>query len=252
MNKLAEIVLGLALGTLVGMALVGLLTMLGCSVHPAVKAPSRPIAWDALDSAEVLVKLPDIGQGSGVVVGHNKEGRLLVLTVEHMFEGDEPGYLPPRGPKILVVAARDGMHGDARVGKLIATDRAHDLALVEVLGSLPLKPIRVSPHEPQDFDPVYQLGNVFYAAHVAATGVVSAKGRQLSGRDGTYYVITGFCWPGMSGSPVANSSGELLGLIHAVYNEDDENDVSGRVPNICWATSTPLVQKFLGMHGVLP
>jgi S1-C subfamily serine protease len=199
-----------------------------------------------------MVAVLENGQGSGVVVGHNREGRLMVLTAAHLFhDGEEPG-LPPRGPKILVIRPGDGKSGQARIGRLHALDRGADLALIEVLGPLPLEPVPLASAEPRTFDVIYQMASIEYEPRVVQQGIFAAKGRPRSGnKTHTFYSFSGTCWPGMSGSPVLNTRGELVSILLAIYTEDDE-DEHKTLPTVCYSAPLPDIKTFLGMNGVLP
>lgn len=197
----------------------------------------------------VIVKTHDgTSQGTGAVVGL-VGGYQVILTCAHLFEEAE-------GPiMLLVYDGRSG--GTATSGALLVADADADLALVTVTGPLPTRmPLRLAPHLPGLFAPVYMLGHPAGAPRTASPAVVDSVARQ----QGTYRVMqmSGFCWPGMSGGPVLDADGALVGVIrsvHAATNIHGAPDEEGNlpdvvVPDICYAVRLDALQKFISKAGV--
>jgi S1-C subfamily serine protease len=210
---------------------------LSSSITPAERQPS---ALERLDRAVVVLRvLQEDGTalGSGVVIGE-KGGKQLVLTVAHILAAsDEPGRA-----KNSPIGACDSEDGDLVVlGELAAVDRKHDLALIRLLRPLGTVPTPVADREPALFADLWQLGGVRAAPHVAGRAILASKGRGQRGIEGKYYQIVGSCWPGMSGSPVADADGRVVGIMRALYVNEDEEAFT----QLCFAVPLPAIKAFL-------
>jgi S1-C subfamily serine protease len=156
------------------------------------------------------------GAGSGVVV--TPDGYLL--TNSHVIHGGR------RGGAALDVRIRTTA-GDVVVGHVVGDDPATDLAVVKVdAAALPARvgaPAAVPLHGAARIRPgqlVVAIGNPLGFDSTVSTGVVSALGRTLRGRDGR--LIDGVVQhtaplnPGSSGGPLLDGRGRLVGINTAI------------------------------------
>jgi len=165
-----------------------------------IKAPSRRFA-------------PREGAGSGVVV--TPDGYLL--TNSHVVNG------AGKGAELKVRTAA----GDVVSAQVVGDDPATDLAVVKVDPSaLPARdgaPVTVpldGTIRPRPGQLVVAIGNPLGFESTVSTGVVSALGRTLRGRDGR--LIDGVVQhtaplnPGNSGGPLLDARGRLVGINTAI------------------------------------
>lgn len=140
--------------------------------------------------------------GSGVLVAPNR-----ILTAAHVVAH---GTDEDRTIEIIF--------GDGKVfaGKVARMDRALDLALVDFGGHVMVEPASVAASEPALLSAVWNFG-----APECRPGFVS-EGRWMGiDDDHTRIVSGGFVWPGMSGGPVVDASGAIVGINHGVYADDE-------------------------------
>jgi len=164
--------------------------------------------------------------GSGFVVGHGN----LAITNAHVVAAVAEKDLI----KSLRVYPPNGGPDEARVARVLAQDRAHDLALLEFEGP-PMQPVRLDRREPRQGQTVgvlgFPIGMKLGAVPAAHRGVVSAvvpavlplpagqrMTRELAAaieRPYNLYQLDLLVFPGHSGSPVYDGrSGAVVGVIN--------------------------------------
>jgi S1-C subfamily serine protease len=143
--------------------------------------------------------VPQEGQGSGFVL--DKAGH--VLTNYHVVEGAN------RGVQVMLSNKR------AYAAKVIATDKMHDLALLQI-DAPNLQPVTLADStELSVGQKVYAIGNPFGLSGTMTRGIISSI-RSIKNEDGapiedaiqTDAAIN----PGNSGGPLLNSRGEVIGI----------------------------------------
>ncbi|MCC6428893.1 MAG: Do family serine endopeptidase [Phycisphaerales bacterium] len=147
-------------------------------------------------------RLAPAGVGSGVII--SADGN--ILTNNHVVaEADA-----------LRVHLHDGREYDAKV---IGRDRATDLAVIRVEADS-LKPAILGDSDALEVgDWVVAVGNPFGFDNTVTTGIVSAKGRALSGseRANEDFIQTDAAInPGNSGGPLYNLDGHVIGINSAI------------------------------------
>jgi serine protease Do len=133
------------------------------------------------------------GRGAGVYV--SKHGH--VLTVAHVF-GDNVSK--------IVLTDRDGTQSTA---KLIAIDKAVDLALVQRKGVFDSTPAARVAHRAYLAEDVWIVGHPFGLVWSITKGIIS----NLSREDGALIQTDAVANPGNSGGPVYNVRGEVVGIL---------------------------------------
>jgi S1-C subfamily serine protease len=145
--------------------------------------------------------------GSGVIIDGRKN---LVLTNAHVIEG----------ASAIRVRLLDGRQYD---GELVGSDPDFDLAVLHLRDARDLP--QVSMGDSSDMmigETVIAIGNPFGFGNTVTTGVVSAMGRTIETKQGTYtdFIQTDAAInPGNSGGPLMNLAGELVGINTAIYAE---------------------------------
>lgn len=143
------------------------------------------------------------GLGTGVII--DKDGH--IITNNHVIgEADE-----------VRVRLHDGRSLKAEI---IGTDPRSDLAVIKIKASN-LKPAKMGDSDKLMIGEwVVAAGNPFGLDNTITTGIVSAKGRSISG-GGQYedYIQTDAAInPGNSGGPLVNLAGEVIGINTAIFS----------------------------------
>lgn len=143
------------------------------------------------------------GLGTGVII--DKEGH--IITNNHVIgEADE-----------VRVRLHDGRSFRAEI---IGTDPRSDLAVIKI--SAPdLKPAKMGDSDQLMIGEwVIAAGNPFGLDNTITTGIVSAKGRSISGGNQyeDYIQTDAAINPGNSGGPLVNLSGEVIGINTAIFS----------------------------------
>jgi len=160
--------------------------------------------------------VPQQGQGSGFIL--NKEGQ--ILTNYHVISNGDQRLA--RNTEVEVTTS-DKHHYKANV---MATDRHHDLALLQIKGAQNLVPaVLASSHDLAVGQKVYAIGNPFGLNGTMTTGSISAL-RSIHGPTGdpienaiqTDAAIN----PGNSGGPLLNSRGEVIGITSLIATNPNQ------------------------------
>ncbi|MDE6164851.1 MAG: Do family serine endopeptidase [Muribaculaceae bacterium] len=168
-----------------------------------------------------------MGLGSGVIL--SADG--YIVTNNHVVEGAE----------MLEVTLNDNRSFNATV---IGTDPSTDLALVKIEAEdLHVIPIGDSENLKVG-EWVLAVGNPFGFTSTVTTGIVSAKGRNISsitrsGNSGieSYIQTDAAVNPGNSGGALVNLAGELVGINTAIYSQ------TGNFAGYSFAVPTSIVKK---------
>lgn len=145
--------------------------------------------------------------GSGVVIDGRKN---LVLTNAHVIEGASS----------IRVRLMDGREFD---GRLIGSDPDFDLAILHLADARDLpQAVMGDSADIMIGETVIAIGNPYGFGNTVTTGVVSALGRTIETKQGTFtdFIQTDAAInPGNSGGPLMNLAGELVGINTAIYAE---------------------------------
>jgi serine protease Do len=162
--------------------------------------------------------------GTGFII--DKEG--LILTNNHVVaDADEI--------KIAFTESPDETPSD---GEVVGRDPELDVALIRVKSKREMTPVVLGDSDALEVgEYVIAVGNPFGAGHSVTHGIVSAKGRLAPDFPLASYVQTDApINPGNSGGPLANLSGEVVGI---------NNAIDQRAQGIGFAIPINLVKKVL-------
>lgn len=159
-----------------------------------VNITSTQVAYDFFYRA-----VPQQGQGSGFIL--DRQGH--ILTNNHVIEGAQ----------IVQVTTSDKHQYKAQV---VARDRNHDLALLQIQGSANLQPATLADSTNLVVgQQVYAIGNPFGFNGTMTRGIISAirsiempSGNKIENAIQTDASVN----PGNSGGPLLNSHGEVIGI----------------------------------------
>jgi serine protease Do len=165
--------------------------------------------------------------GTGVIV----DDRGYIVTNHHVISNCD---------KVTVQLADD----TEVVAKVFAEDAAHDLAILSISTKKKLIELPFGPASDLKVgETVITVGHPFGYTNTVSTGIISAKGRDISTPGGcrlTNLIQTNASInPGNSGGPMLNINGELIG-INVALREGAQG--------IAFALNADAVQKLLSKH----
>ena len=144
------------------------------------------------------------GMGTGVII----DSRGYIVTNFHVVES----------VKDIQVTTCDG---GAFVARIVARDRATDLAIIKIDSPAPLQTIPVGVSEELNIgESVIAVGNAYGYEHTVTMGIVSALHRSVQASEVQSYEnliqTDASINPGNSGGPLLNIDGEMIGINVAV------------------------------------
>ena len=150
---------------------------------------------------------PEIRQGSGTGLIIDKEGR--IITNNHVIE---------EADKVEVKLS----NGDVYEAKIIGQDPNSDLAVIKI-DAKDLIPAKLGDSDKVEIGEwVIAGGNPFGLDNTITTGIVSARGRTLSGgsKYEDYIQTDAAINPGNSGGPLVNLKSEVIGINTAIFSKN--------------------------------
>jgi serine protease Do len=159
---------------------------------------------DFLDQFKGDEGSPASGLGTGVIF--DKEGR--ILTNNHVIKGAD---------EVTVRIQNDSKPYKA---KIIGTDPRTDIAVIQIQAK-DLVPARLGDSEHLRIGEwVVAIGNPFGLTNSITAGIVSAKGRSISGggQFEDFIQTDAAINPGNSGGPLVNLNGEVVGINSAIFS----------------------------------
>lgn len=188
-------------------------------------------------AADSLVAVANAG--SGCVIAHGAAGgSSAVLTAAHLFTRKRK----------TSVRIRLGRHFRDYDAVVVRIDRENDMALLETIDELPTRAIPIATREPVLYEHVLALGCPArtwrdrapqWFGTVVDCRITGVEGSN-DGEDCGDYQLSIPVGAGMSGGPLINRSGQLVGM---VYAGDDRAFVSFAVR---LAVVRAFVQKHIG------
>jgi len=145
-----------------------------------------------------------IGTGSGVII--NKSG--YIITNNHVIAGANN----------ISITLNDNRVYEA---ELIGTDEKTDIALLKIDAPEDLPSIAFGDSDTSKVGEwVLAVGNPFNLTSTVTAGIISAKARDLSGKNSQSFIQTDAAVnPGNSGGALVNSRGELIGINTAISSQ---------------------------------
>lgn len=161
----------------------------------AAGPPDFAALIERLSPAVVAIAGAKATVGSGFVTQGG-----VVVTAAHVVQG--------AGPTVTVVTG-----GRRQAARVIATDQARDLAVLEIPGPPPATTLPLAVTPPRVGEWIVVLGNPFGAGLVATAGIVSAAAGAITTAAFIEKIqINAAVNPGNSGGPVCNLRGEVVGV----------------------------------------
>jgi Do/DeqQ family serine protease len=145
-----------------------------------------------------------VGTGSGVII--SPDG--YIITNNHVIAGSD---------KISITLNDNRVY----IAKLIGTDEKTDIALLKIEAEDDLPAIEFGDSDTAKVGEwVLAVGNPFNLTSTVTAGIISAKARDLSGRNSQSFIQTDAAVnPGNSGGALVNSSGQLIGINTAISSQ---------------------------------
>lgn len=221
-----------------------LVVFAGClaSSRCCVKQPqdAEESLFRYLARASVQVDAEGQGRGSGVVV-ESHLGHTLVLTCAHVIENGG------KSTTLYVISSWNG-EKTIEVARLLKSDPAVDLALLEVATWMRLPALSVAKSDPGLYERLYSVSSPDgLIGHPDTPRLAAIEGHpQWSGgipKSAPTWRLSGMVLPGSSGGAVANARGELIGLLQGWHELDDEKH--DKVASIAYAVPRSAIEKFL-------
>lgn len=165
---------------------------------------SAPMSLQDLFFGRQQSKRAQVGTGSGVII--SPDG--YIITNNHVIAGSES----------ISITLNDNKIYDAQ---LIGTDEKTDIALLKVEAENDLPFITFGDSDAAHIGEwVLAVGNPFNLTSTVTAGIISAKARDLSGRNSQSFIQTDAAVnPGNSGGALVNSNGELVGINTAITSQ---------------------------------
>lgn len=161
------------------------------------------------------------GAGSGVIVGKGDNGTYKIITNNHVISGAND----------IAVCLRDGTEYSA---KLIATDVAGDIAVIEIEESKELNvAVWGNSSELSIGEDLIAIGNPLGSLGGTVTkGILSATERQIAISDYpmTLLQTDTAINPGNSGGGLFNMRGELIGVVNAKTSDEEVEGICFAIP----------------------
>jgi cytochrome c-type biogenesis protein CcmH/NrfG len=210
--------------TLVGLLLLGFLSVSGLTLAQDLSSVVEKVAPSVV-KITAISNGRRIATGSGFLVDVNG----VIVTNHHVV----------RGASSFVIETADGNELQGAV--VVAFDPIQDIALLRILVNVPSNPhLALSSHAAKPGGRVIVVGSPLGLEQSVSDGIVSAIRPQANGTE--LIQITAPISPGSSGSPVVDSSGDVIGIATFTLTAGE---------NVNFAISTKHVRALLENHGLL-
>lgn len=164
---------------------------------------------------------PSESTGSGFLI--DPEGR--ILTNFHVIRGSAELEVTPLG---------EGGSDSRFKARVLATDPANDLALIQIQPENPMPFLTLGNSEGLLVgQKVLAIGNPFGLDGTLTTGVISSIGRSIQDRSGVLKDLIqtdAAINPGNSGGPLLDSSGNVIGVNTAIYGPSGNIGIGFAMP----------------------
>ncbi len=172
---------------------------------------------------------PQRGPGRGLGSGFVWDEAGFIVTNNHVVEGADS----------ITVKLSDDRSFDAEV---VGTDPLTDIALLKIDADEALRSVALGDSDKiRVGEDVVAIGNPFGLSSTVTTGIVSAKGRNISGGPYAEFIQTDAAINrGNSGGPLFNMEGEVVGVNSAIYSP------SGGSVGLGFAVTSNIVEHIAG------
>lgn len=179
------------------------------SIHAVVHVKNTSIVSNASSFQDLFYgrqsqPRTQVGTGSGVII--SPDG--YIITNNHVIAGSDK----------ISITLNDNKVYEAR---LVGTDEKTDIALLKIDADEPLPSIQFGDSDTTKVGEwVLAVGNPFNLTSTVTAGIISAKARDLSGRNSQSFLQTDAAVnPGNSGGALVNARGELIGINTAISSQ---------------------------------
>ncbi|USD64896.1 outer membrane-stress sensor serine endopeptidase DegS [Vibrio sp. SCSIO 43136] len=179
---------------------------------------------------EDKLELKTQGLGSGVIVS---EKGYIITNYHVIAEADQ-----------IIVALQDGRYSAAN---LIGKDRRTDIAVLKIeMTGLPVIPLNPE-YQPNVGDVVLAIGNPYNLGQTTTFGIISATGRSSISADGRQAFIQtdAAINQGNSGGALVNTSGELVGINTASFQQATDLETYGISFAIPYSLANTIMEKII-------
>jgi serine protease Do len=168
-------------------------------------------AASATGSADVRVELAD-GLGSGVYIGNG-----IIITAAHVVYGARE------------VKLRSDV-GDVQTGEVLWVNTAYDIAAIRPASAKRFAEARLECRSPEVGEAITAVGNPVGVEFIAMRGYVSGGEREVTGFWRTVFAMDATTMQGMSGGPVYDADGDVVGITVGVVGTSPGGGLGLAVP----------------------
>ena len=178
------------------------------TVHSVVHVKNTTLSKNYSSFEDLFFGRPQqfeqIGTGSGVII--SPDG--YIITNNHVIEGAQS----------IEITTNDNKTFDAEI---VGTDPNTDIALLKIDSDEPLNYSTFGDsNNARIGEWVLAVGNPFNLTSTVTAGIISAKSRDLSGRNTQSFIQTDAAVnPGNSGGALVNINGDLIGINTAISSQ---------------------------------
>lgn len=178
------------------------------TVHSVVHVKNTTLSKSYTSFEDLFFGRPQqfeqIGTGSGVII--SPDG--YIITNNHVIEGAQS----------IEITTNDNKTFDAEI---VGTDSNTDIALLKIDSDEPLNYSTFGDSNSARIGEwVLAVGNPFNLTSTVTAGIISAKSRDLSGRNTQSFIQTDAAVnPGNSGGALVNINGDLIGINTAISSQ---------------------------------
>lgn len=178
------------------------------TVHSVVHVKNTTLSKNYSSFEDLFFGRPQqfeqIGTGSGVII--SPDG--YIITNNHVIEGAQS----------IEITTNDNKTFDAEI---VGTDSNTDIALLKIDSDEPLNYSTFGDsNNARIGEWVLAVGNPFNLTSTVTAGIISAKSRDLSGRNTQSFIQTDAAVnPGNSGGALVNINGDLIGINTAISSQ---------------------------------
>lgn len=178
------------------------------TVHSVVHVKNTTLSKNYSSFEDLFFGRPQqfeqIGTGSGVII--SPDG--YIITNNHVIEGAQS----------IEITTNDNKTFDAEI---VGTDPNTDIALLKIDSDEPLNYSTFGDSNSARIGEwVLAVGNPFNLTSTVTAGIISAKSRDLSGRNTQSFIQTDAAVnPGNSGGALVNINGDLIGINTAISSQ---------------------------------